>query len=88
MSVLLWLAVLIVAGVAWLACWQIRALTVRMEGAITRIQGLESDMAARRLEWAETTIQATEAKLAADIAQQIASATCRYAFTPIGRTPS
>ena len=85
---MIWLAVLIVAGVVWLACWQIRAFTVRLDGAITRIQVLEADIAVSRRDWADTTICATEAKLSADIAQQIASATCRYAFTPINRRPS
>ena len=85
---LLWLAVLIVAGVVWLACWQIRALKARLETTITRVQVLEADIAVSRRDWADTTILATEAKLAADIAQQIASATCRYAFTPINRRPS
>lgn len=78
---LLWLAVGSQGIVLWLACRQIRALKARL-GV------MDAETVSLRRDWADTTILSAEAKATADVAQQIASATCRYAFAPLGKSPS
>ena len=82
---LLWLAITVQGVALWLACWQIRASKARVEDIVTRLQRAELRAIETEGLVIQTRITADYANANAQIAKDIASATCRYAFTPIGK---
>ena len=75
---LLWIALSVVT----LALWVCASVVTRQRDELIALRAELKDL---RKDWAETTILAAEAKTESTIAHQIAAATCRYAFTPIGK---